>query len=175
MCGSAKCGVPDEMRFIEWLRPAQKKSEVPIDPLQQTVYLFLPVALCLHLCVPLLSSGVQGAARASPVSVQPKLILIRHFFRQEHRDERPCRTENQSSLQPKASILNTCYEYLPFRRQARDAVWRNTAWGVFFSTIKCQFGGFPVSHESCFFARTGTYIGTTTTSVSPLSAQTSKK
>jgi hypothetical protein len=25
MCGSAKCGVPDEIWFIEWLRPAKKK------------------------------------------------------------------------------------------------------------------------------------------------------
>ena len=59
-------------------------SSVTDQHFQQNANLFLPVSLFLHLCVPCLSSDVQGAARTCLVSVQPKLSLIRHFFAREH-------------------------------------------------------------------------------------------
>lgn len=87
MCVKSEFGVPAEIQLVEWLRAAQKTSQCPLDPFQQTLHLFLLTALCFHWSFSSLSSALQGAARTCPVSVRAKLSLFWQFFAWQHGDD----------------------------------------------------------------------------------------
>ena len=155
MCVKSEFGVPAEIQLVEWLRAAQKTSQCPLDPFQQTLHLFLPTTLCFHWSFSFASSTLQGAPRSCWLSVRPELSSKRHFFTSQHSDEDSLSIKNQSSGGHPTSYLPSYYGYLAFRQWGRDPCHWIAAWESCSGPSSGGLAWFTSSHECCIFPESG--------------------